>query len=177
MSSVHLLEEVVCVEKDVKHEHEGNSRKSQTEQFAAGGASCWTTPLISVLEGQKDLLRATSTFPTLGKLPPLEELPELKNIRMRYPEGEVYAVGCATAIVVVVVVVAVAARPGAVTSDDLLRAKLLDVYGPDERAALLEAIKAVQANPQLASSALGLDEGAFGLEFTERLDRVSQVLI
>lgn len=161
---------------NLEHKNRNDSTMAGLQQFA-GDASCWTRPLIGILEGQQDLLRVTSTFPSLGELPPLEELPELKDIRIRYPGGELYAVGCATAIVVVVAVVAVAARPGAVTSEDLLRAKLLDVYKPDERAALLQAIKAVQANPRLASSALGLDEKAFGAEFTERLAKVSQALI
>lgn len=135
----------------------------------------WTQPLIRILEGHEELFKETSEFPKIGKLPGLEDWKEIdSNLTHGFP-GTTSA-SPAVAIVVVVVCVAVAARPGVVTSEELLRAKLLDVYSPKERLALREAIDVVKKNPSLIKSALGIEQKVLGVDFAKNLDRVQNAL-
>jgi hypothetical protein len=134
----------------------------------------WTKPLVRVLEGHEDLLRITSDFPKMGRLPGLLVDPKYKEwIDQRSKWGEIPAVfaGAAVVIVVIVVCVAVAARPSAV-DQELLRAKLLDVYTPRERETLREAISIVQKNPDLVKATLGIDHSDLGKDFMGRLNTV-----
>jgi hypothetical protein len=78
--------------------------------------------------------------------------------------------------VVVVVCVAAAARPGTATNEELLKAKLLDVYTPAEREALHQAIMVVKESPELLDQALGIDHQVLGDEFFDRLSVVESVL-
>lgn len=136
----------------------------------------WKTPFLRILEGHEDLLRATSEFPKLGKLPSLGKIP---HIEVRSPYLERIGIAAASpvvAVVVVVVCVAVAARPGAVTSPELLRAKLLDVYSLKERAVLREAVTMVQKNPELINSTLGIEPTELGRDFMGRLKQVQEAL-
>jgi len=133
----------------------------------------WQAPLLRILEGHDSLLSETSSFPRLGKLPALGEIREV--LEMGVGPGQ-YAAGCATVIVVVVVIVAVAARPGGITSEEMLRAKLLDVYSPKEREALREAAAAVRQNPGLVKSALGISYEELGKDFMGGLKQVEKAL-
>ena len=131
----------------------------------------WKEPLFRILEGYEDLLRVTSDFPNIGKLPALGKISE-KEIGRIEPQPR----AAAAAVVVVVVCVAVAARPGAVTSEELLRAKLLDVYSPKEREALHKAIKVVQKDPSLIKATLGIEELQLGKDFMGRLATVERAI-
>jgi len=130
--------------------------------------------LIRILEGHEDLLRITSEFPRLGKLPALGEIKEIDEILNKF---EPRAASAAVAVVVVVVCVAVAARPGAITDREILRAKLLDVYTPREREALRDAIKVVQKNPELIKATIGIEHTTLGKEFMKNLDKVQKILV
>ena len=136
----------------------------------------WEEPLFRILEGHEELVKDTENFPALGKIPGLDDLREVEKMIQAGTTTPV-AAGAAVGIVVVVVCVAVAARPGAVSSPELLRAKLLDVYGPAERKRLREAIGIVQKNPQLIKVALGVDLKQFNAdEFMAHLDEVAAAL-
>lgn len=135
----------------------------------------WKTPLFRILEGQENLLRVTSDFPNLGKLPALITADEIKRVDEAINIGPP-ANGAAVGIVVVVVVVAVAARPGGVPNIELLKAKLLDVYGPIEREALYKAVKTVQKSPDLIKITLGIDQKSLGAEFMNHLNEVETAL-
>ena len=132
-------------------------------------ADKYEKPLLRVLEGHADLLRESSEFPDLGKLPALASPEELKVLATHPSAGP-------SAVVAVVVAVAVAARPGAMTSDEFLKAKLLDIYSPVERDALKDAVTAVRENPELVKAALGMDETALGKDFRDRLRKVELAL-
>jgi hypothetical protein len=135
----------------------------------------WSKPLVRVLEGHEDLVRMTSSFPKVGRLPGLIDKEWLKQPGIA--KGPETMVDPGTAIVVVVVCVAVAARPGAVTDPELLRAKLLDVYSPYERETLREAVSIVQKNPDLVKTTLGIDHSALGKDFMGRLNKVETSLV
>jgi len=136
----------------------------------------WEEPLLRILEGHEDLMRETLDFPNLGKIPGFKDLRELERI-IQADTTTPLAAGAAVGVVVVVVCVAVAARPGAVTSPELLRAKLLDVYGPKERRRLRDAIAFVQNNPQAIKVALGIDvKQILGTDFMARLESVAAAL-
>lgn len=132
----------------------------------------WKEPLLRILEGHEDLLKITSEFPRTGPLPDLVDIPEFEIMK---PVGLAES-AAAAAIVVVVVCVAVAARPGAVTTPELLRAKLLDVYSPTERDTLAKAISIVRDNPKLVKKALGVSTEELGQDFMGRLDQVEKAL-
>lgn len=128
----------------------------------------WKKPLGRVLEGYGDLLRETSKFPTLeGRLPALGELPELKDI-----EDPMLV----SPIIVVIAVVATAARPQPAVAEEILQAKLLDVYSPQEREALRDAIALVRENPDLVEATLGITHENLGEDFMDRLDRMRMIL-
>lgn len=128
----------------------------------------WTKPLVRILEGYEDLMKVTSDFPKIGKLPSLGKIPRVASFPVR---------GTAiVAVVVVVVCVAVAARPGAATSRELLRAKLLDVYSPEERKVLSDAIARVKKNPALVKQCLGIDYKKMGIDFMGNLSKVQAAL-
>lgn len=132
----------------------------------------WTQPLLRVLEGQDQMFTVTSEFPHLGRLPAFGSLPP----SLKGPAGVAIDPLAVSPVVVVVVCVAVAARPQAVTSAELLEAKLLDVFGPADRAALREALDLVQANPSLVEAAIGLGPDALGADFLPRIERVRAAL-
>jgi len=138
----------------------------------------WKEPLLSVLEGQADLLRVTSHFPGVGKLPALLEGidQEFERVQDLVKQVGVHSASGCMVIVVVVVCVAVAARPGGVTSEELLRAKLLDVYSVKEREALRQAVRAVKKSPELVQVALGVEHKALGKDFMQRLEQVDKAL-
>ncbi|TFG74386.1 MAG: hypothetical protein E4H21_10930 [Thermodesulfobacteriales bacterium] len=121
--------------------------------------------------GHEDLLRVTSDFPELGKLPSLGEIPIITDLEQPGVGSNSAAVG----IVVVVVIVAVAARPG-ITGDKFLRAKLLDVYNPIERESLRKAIDMVQKNPSLVKATIGIDDRGLG-EMMNKIEKVEKALI
>ena len=135
----------------------------------------WKEPLMRILEGHVELLQAGADIPGLGKLPALGRIPELESLAFGDVQGP-SAASPAVAIVVVVVCVAVAARPGAVTSDELLRAKLLDVYTPGERRALLDALRAVRERPDLVEATIGVKHTELGKHFMANVGRVEAAL-
>jgi len=135
----------------------------------------WTQPLLRVLEGHKDLLRITSDFPGVGKLPALGKFPVVIPGIPTIPGGP-FACNPIVAVVVVVVCVATAARPGAVTSPELLRAKLLDTLTPTDREVLRNAIVLVQNNPSLTRTTIGIDHMALGDNFLGHLEQVEKAL-
>jgi hypothetical protein len=134
----------------------------------------WEEPLLRVLMGHEDLLRVTSDFPRLGKLPALGEIPQVEGL-VQQDASRLNAASPIVAIVVVVVCVAVAARPG-ITGDEILRAKLLDVYTPIERESLRNAIVMVQKNPSLVKATLGIDDRGLG-DMMGRIERVEKSLV
>lgn len=133
----------------------------------------WNEPLYRILTGHEDLLRVTSDFPKLGKLPALGKINAVEDFEYIGNGGE--RANAAVAVVVVVVCVAVAARPS-VASDEIIRAKLLDVYNPVERETLHNAILTVQKEPELIKETLGLDEKATG-DMMSRMERVEKLLV
>lgn len=135
----------------------------------------WNKPLLRIFDGYDDLLRETSNFPHLGTLPPLGEIKEIEKIE-EFSTSTLEVSSSANAIIVVVVSVAVAARPGAMTNDEVLKAKLLDVYSPKERATLHDAISLVQKHPSLIKSSLGIEPKSLGDDFNNHLDRIKNVL-
>lgn len=137
----------------------------------------WCEPLLRILEGHGELALDTASFPGLGRIPAMKDLRAFEKV-VGPRQGDVtpVAAGAAVGVVVVVVCVAVAARPGAVTSEELLRAKLLDVYGPRERQRLKSAIAMVRANPKLVRAALGVGPEAIGEDFMGRLGQVETAL-
>lgn len=135
----------------------------------------WEEPLLRILEGHEDLVKDTANFPALGKIPGLKDLRALERVLQSGPTAPI-AAGAAVGVVVVVVCVAVAARPSAVTSPELLKAKLLDVYGPRERQRLRDALAIVQKNPQVIKIALGVDAKALGPDFMTHLESVATAL-
>jgi hypothetical protein len=38
----------------------------------------WTKPLVRILEGHENLMKVTSDFPRMGKLPPLDKIPRVE---------------------------------------------------------------------------------------------------
>lgn len=135
----------------------------------------WKEPLIRILDGHEELLKIGAEFPNLGKLPALGRIPEIEGFAFGDVPGP-SAASPAVAIVVVVVCVAVAARPGAVTSEELLRAKLLDVYTPAERRALSDALRTVRAHPELIEATIGLKPAQLGKDFMGNVGRVEAAL-
>lgn len=138
-------------------------------------AKVWREPLIRILEGHVELMRPGAEFPRLGKLPPLGKIPEIEGLVFGDVLGPT-AASPAVAVVVVVVCVAVAARPGAVTTDEVLRAKLLDVYTPGERKTLLDALRSVKAHPELVEATIGVKPAELGKSFMANLGRVEAAL-
>lgn len=137
----------------------------------------WREPLMRILEGHADLVMATEQFPGVGRIPAIDDLRKFeKLVGTGFVGMTPVAAGAAVGVVVVVVCVAVAARPGAITSEELLRAKLLDVYGKRDREHLREAIAFVRANPKAIKIALGVEPAAFGDDFMGRLATVEQAL-
>jgi len=139
--------------------------------------SIWTEPLLKILEGHADMIHETRDFPGVGKIPAAKDLQKLEKM-IKLGPGTVtpVAAGAAVGVVAVVVCVAVAARPGALRSEEMLRAKLLDVYGPRERERLQAAIALVKKNPSMMKAALGVTPRALGADFMKRLDRVNKAL-
>lgn len=137
----------------------------------------WREPLLRILEGHADMVLATEKFPGMGRIPGIKELRAFEKLVEAGPGGMTpVAAGAAVGVVVVVVCVAVAARPGAITSEEILRAKLLDVYGQRERQKLKEAISFVRVNPYAVKAALGVAPAVLGKDFMERLAAVEKAL-
>ncbi len=133
---------------------------------------------MRVLEGHEELLRVTSDFPKMGRLPGMNEILGKKwEEQPGISTGPVATASAAVAVVVVVVCVAVAARPSVVADEELLRAKLLDVYSPVERQTLREAVSMVRNNPDLVKATMGIDHSALGKDFIGNLNKVEEILI
>ncbi len=133
----------------------------------------WKKPLFRILEGHPDLLDVTEDFPNLKTLPALGKIIDVRTGLIQ-PGANVASP--AVAVVVVVVCVAVAARPGAIPSHELLKAKLLDIYSPLERGAILRSIKIVQKDKSLIETTLGIRPESLRPDFFKRLSNIQTVL-